>query len=749
MSDSAADPISTGTSTTTRPIAVRRRPDVVAVTQEACGDLCYVLKNPVDLQYHRLLSEEYFVWRSLDGRTSLERLKQEFERRFTPQRIRHEELQRLVMTLHERNLVYSIGGGQGDQLRRRRSENRRKEWFRRLANPLAIRTRGIDPDRVLGRLLRLTRFLFHPAWVVCWCVFAAATLLTCLIRFQDFVTRLPRFQEFFTPGNLFWLALVMAAVKIVHELGHGLACKYFGGQVRELGVMLLMFTPCLYCNVSDSWMFPSKWRRAAVGAAGMYFEAMLATLAVWIWRLGAPGVLNDTALNVAFVCSVGTLIFNINPLLKFDGYYIMSDLLEITNLGEKSGLAVRRVFSRVCLGVDAPPDYRLPENREAAFAAYGVASFCYRWFVTLSILYFLHGFFKQHRLSALFYALVVLGWTPGLAQFLTKVWKMLTDPNPRPKKKLWRCLATGAAAIIVIAGLFAIPISDKVHCPAEIVPQDDHAIYAEVPGVLVDVDRQYGERVERGDGLAQLDNIDMRIEEAGLQARRDECEATLAALEKTQFNDRNAALEVAVARRALDAAERSLEERKGDVRRLAVVSPVGGYVLPPPDWRKAAATDEALPTWHGDLFERRNLGCKLDEGTMICRIGDPRRLEAELVVEHRYLDVVAVGQRVEILFDELPGRRFGGAIVELAQSNLKFSPKRLSNKGGGDLASKADLGGNERPRHASYLARVAFDDVDSDLLRLGVRGNAKIYVGSATVAQIADRYLRDLFNFRL
>ena len=124
--------------------------------------------------------------------------------------------------------------------------------------------------------------------------------------------------------------------KVLHEFGHGLSCKHFGGECHEMGVMILVLTPCLYCNVSDSWMLPNKWHRAAIGAAGMYVEVVLASICTFIWWFTEPGLFNYLCLNVMFICSVSTVMFNANPLLRYDGYYILADILEIPNLRQKA-----------------------------------------------------------------------------------------------------------------------------------------------------------------------------------------------------------------------------------------------------------------------------------------------------------------------------------------------------------------------------------------------------------------------------
>ena len=154
--------------------------------------------------------------------------------------------------------------------------------------------------------------------------------------------------------------------------------------------MFLVFTPCLYCNVSDSWMLPSKWKRAFIGAAGMYVELFLASVATFLWWFSQPGLLNQISLSVMFICSVSTILFNGNPLLRFDGYYILMDLLEIPNLRQKSTEVLKRFVVQYCLGIEQPENPFLPQRHQFLFGLFTIAAGLYRWVVVFGICWFLN-----------------------------------------------------------------------------------------------------------------------------------------------------------------------------------------------------------------------------------------------------------------------------------------------------------------------------------------------------------------------
>jgi putative peptide zinc metalloprotease protein len=323
-------------SSSARAMPLRMRPDLHARQHRYLGQLYWVIKEPVGLHYFRFQEEEYAILQMLDGRTSLDQIKVEFERRFPPEKVTVEELGHFVGTLHRNGLVISDAAGQGEQLLERRRQRKLRMLAGSLANILAVRFKGIDPNNILTWMYPKLRWMYSlPARIACIGL-ALAALLLVLVQFDSFHNKLPTFHQFFEAKNWIYMGLVLAVTKIIHEFGHGLTCKHFGGECHEMGVMFLVLTPCLYCNVSDSWMLPNKWHRAMIGAGGMYIEIVMASIATFLWWFSAPGLLNQICLSVMFICSVSTVLFNANPLLRFDGYYILSDVMEIPNLRQKA-----------------------------------------------------------------------------------------------------------------------------------------------------------------------------------------------------------------------------------------------------------------------------------------------------------------------------------------------------------------------------------------------------------------------------
>ncbi len=460
-------------SSSARKLPIRKRPDLVSQRQHYLGRSYWVVKDPVGLNYYRFQEEEFAILEMLDGETSLDEIKDRFEADFPPQKITLEELQQFLGMLHRSGLVLADLSGQGRQLVKRRSERKRKQFWAAAANVLCIRFKGFDPERFLNWLYPKVRWFFSPWAVAAACVLGLSALLLVTVQFEVFRSKLPEFHTFFSIENVFLLTVTLCVTKVLHEFGHGLSCKHFGGECHEMGIMILVLTPCLYCNVSDSWMLPNKWKRAAIGAAGIYVELVLASICTFLWWFSYPELLiNKLALNVMFICSVSTVIFNANPLLRYDGYYILADLMEIPNLRQKATTILGRKLSEWCLGMEPPEDPFLPQRNQVFFALYSIAATVYRWIVALSICWFLYRFFLSNHLEIVGKAMVAASLWGLFIMPLYQAVKFFYVPGRIDQvKKPHFYSSLGALAALVLA-FFFLPLPYSVICPLEVQLRD-------------------------------------------------------------------------------------------------------------------------------------------------------------------------------------------------------------------------------------------------------------------------------------
>jgi putative peptide zinc metalloprotease protein len=742
-------------SSSARKLPIRKRPDLSARKHQYLGRTYWVVKDPVGLNYYRFQEEEYAILQMLDGQTSLDEIKDRFEAEFPPQKITLEELQQFLGMLHRSGLVVAGVPGQGRQLFKRRNERRRKEFLGALSNILSIRFKGIDPERILERLYGFTSWLFSRTALLMGCLLVLSALTLVLVEFEEFHKRLPAFNDFFNLRNAAWLAVVLAVTKILHELGHGLSCKHFGGECHEIGIMFLVLTPCLYCNVSDSWMLPSKWQRAAIGAAGMYVELVLAAICTFVWWSTKEGLLHYLCLNVMFVCSVSTVLFNGNPLLRYDGYYILADLLEIPNLRQKATTILSRKAAHWCLGIEPQEDPFLPERNQTLFAIYAVAAAVYRWVVLASILWFLYQVFKPYGLQVIGQAIVLVSLIGLVVMPLYKAGKFFYIPGRIEKVKKPRMyVSLGVLAALLLAFLF-VPLPHSVICTLEVQPRDAESVYVEVTdgGQLQEVYVRRGQRVTAGQKLAKLVNYDLDAKIEELRGEKARYEEKLANLERQSGATLREDIERV--RKAKAAVEEQLKQKTADRDRLLLVARTSGTIMPPPETPSRDDPDGQLPSWSGTPLDEDLAHPYLEDGVLFCQIGDPQKYEAILVIDQTDLEFVrelllkGKPPKVDIKLDSLPYDTIHTQITQIADTNLKVSPKRLSSKAGGPLATTTDPNtGVEKLRDNSYQARAPIDD-DEGVLRLGLRGTGRVYTAWQPLGTRLWRLMKHTFHFKM
>ena len=733
------------TGSTDRPLPFKMRPDLIFQQQTFQGIRNWVIKDPVAQRYYRFEDEEFSLLKMLDGQTSLRQMQQCFEQQFTWQRIQSRELHQLLGMLHRSALIVSDLPGQGALLYQRGQQRLRREAWERLANPLSIRLPVFDPDRLLTQVSPLVGWIFSRTAVAGVFLLVIGALLLIGIQFGQFQSRLPSFQDFFSSRNWIWLALALGLSKIIHELGHGLACKRFGGECHEMGVMFLVMTPCLYCNVSDAWMIPDKWRRAAVAAAGIYFELILASLATFAWWFTEPGLIHYLSICFMFVCSVSTLIFNANPLFKYDGYYVLSDLIEIPNLRQKAESYLRGWLGQVALGLPTSTTIMMPRGRRWFLASYAVAAACYRWIVTGSVLLFLYQVFRPYGLQVVGQLLIMASMYSLLIRPAWQLARFFHVPGRMNRVSRPRLIGSGLALIGLLIAICFVPLPHSVYCDLYLRAREGATVYVETPGVLQAIHVQPGDWVGADQPLVSLDNVQVRLELVRLTAQQEQLRTRYRSLLQRSFDDETAAAQLAETEQALTALHDQIERKQRAAERLVLAAPVAGCVLATPRVPPRDADQPELGGWQGTPLEPQNLLTFLEEGVPVCVIGHPQQLEAVLAIDQGDLEFVQLGQPVDLLLEPLPSRRFRSQLDQLSQTDMKVAPASLSSKGGGRIVTQTTADGQERPYRTTYQGSAPLDDL-GELLYVGATGRARIHTGYQTLARRAWRYLLQTLN---
>src|SRR5262245_7682852 len=503
-------------------VRLKVRPDLQVTEQKYEGKVAQVVKDPVCLRYYRFNKQEYFVFRLFDGEHTMDEVRKAFEDEFKPHRLEFQDLESFARQLITAGLVQQEMPGTGKHLFRRRAKQRRTRRIAALTNILYWKIPVFDPDRILNWMYG------YLSWIFTWWFFAAsvglmlAAALHVMLHFQTFYDKLPQYHEFFAFNSLLYLWISLGVVKVIHEFGHGLSCKAYGGESHEMGVLLMCLSPALYCNVTDAWTVANKWKRIVISFAGIYVELIIAAIATFVWWYTPHlPVTNNIALCLMTLCSVSTFVFNANPLMRFDGYYMMADWLEIPNLRDRSNKYLNNLFLEKCLGVEVPPEPYMATGRKWLFVVYAIASWVYRWVVTFSIIWFLSDFLGP-KLKIISQMIAVLSLASMFIWPVYRVVKNIRQRGRLPDMKAKRVYATFAVAAALVAAFFFLPLPVSRVRETGLVavhPDAGEPVGLVQPGVLMELRVEDGHRVRTGDAIAQFDPKRLKIKVDELNAK--------------------------------------------------------------------------------------------------------------------------------------------------------------------------------------------------------------------------------------
>src|SRR5205807_6649010 len=280
----------------------------------------------------------------------------------------------------------------------------------------------------------------------------------------------------------------------------------------------------------DAWTLPSKWKRIIISFAGIYVELIIAALATFVWwNSPSHPFINNLSLSLMIVCSVSTVVFNGNPLMRYDGYYILADWLEIPNLRDRSNRFLQRLFMDYCLGIEVQPEQYMALWRRILFVVYAVISYVYRWVITFSILYFMSQFLKPYKLGVVSGMLACAAAGSMVGWPLYRLGKNLHKRGRLPDMKAVRVAFTTAVCAAVLFFIFFVPMPvSRVRQQALIQVQPDKidTVVVLIPGTLVDLQVRDGQMVQEGQVLATLRDLDTerRIMETAIERRRNDNE---------------------------------------------------------------------------------------------------------------------------------------------------------------------------------------------------------------------------------
>lgn len=722
-------------------IGVRMRPGLLVEPLWTRQGRLWVLSDPLVREYHYLMDEEYHLLRMLDGRSGFETLRQRFESGDRRRRLDRGRLLAMIARWHRDGLVESLAAGQSRRLASLGAQRRRVRRLQAIANPLAIRLPGFDPRWLLDRMVPALGWLFYP-WAVAGSVLlVVAALLLTLVRFDELVQRLPSLGSLASPASLSLIIVVTAVVKLLHELGHAVACRVCGAEPKEVGVLLLMLVPCLYCDVSDAWRLPRLGQRLMISAAGIYVELLLAALAALLWWVTQPGMLNQVCLIVMVLGSVNTLLVNGNPLLRYDGYYLLADALGIVNLWQRSRARLGEIAESWLLGIAAPPPLDEDRFTRRFLVVYGVASGIYRWFVLAAMLWLGYRLLQPLGLGFLVVAAGVWLVVLTLLVPLTRSAAAALAVTRRHRIDRRRPLVAGLLLVSLAMLVVLVPIPNRMTASVMFRPADADPLYVAVPGRLADIHAEVEQPLQAGQPVATLVNRALEIERLRLQGQLRRAEGELEHVAYRGATDAEARAALPTARARVDDLQGQLQQLAEDLRRLEIKAPRDGLLWPVAKAPQATPEGE-LATWGERPLDQQNLGAYLDTGTHLGSVGAAGRWQAVLYVGQDQIELLRPGLKATLRADHLPGQKFAGSVDQLARINAEGIPPQLADRLAIDLDDRPGQRQQRRPR--VYQVEVSIDAEQATLLVDG-SGRATIWLPRRTLWQLLSRWVADTF----
>lgn len=729
-------------SLTKRPLSVRARGDLRSVATKHKHDTAVVVKDPIAMKYHRMRPDEFFVLGKLDGRHSLDEIKQAYDQEYVPQKVSVVELNQLLFRFHQSGLTVSDTIDQGLRLDDRRRKERKSKIVQHISGLLFIRFPGVDPEPILRRLYPCVRPIFGWFGMVMAISLSAFAVVVFLTRWGLFAAEFPEMNQWIRLDSVLILAAVIGGTKVLHELGHALVCKHFGGECHQIGPMLLVFTPALYCDTSDSWMLPNRFSRAAVGLAGIATEIVLAAIATLVWASTAPGLVHYISMNVMLVCSVSTVMFNANPLLRYDGYYVLMDLWDIPNLGQRSKNLLTAHANKLLFGADEHSTEPLDRSTHFWMMLYAVLAFVYRWMLTLVILWFVSMILRPYRLESLGRLLFVFAAGGMLFALLRGPYQFLKNPSRRRKIQMKRAALSMIVAAAMVGCCF-IPLPSGISAQAKIVPRSETPVYVTTAGTLKELHLKLGDTVAKGDAIATLFSPDVELQLLQIQGRYDTQASIVESIERSSFDTPDAANDLPGQKALLDDLGQRLRSRKARVDGLTIKSPAGGRLIAGPRRSEDTTADAQLRmiSWSGFPTETANRDCLLETGSELVSIVSDDQWDAEITISQSDVHRIALGNTVKLALESMPSETFSGTVVDIAID-------RWNDREHTDRRSDPDAARQTAPVETSYLVRVQLEAGLDLPLVTGTIATTRISAEKSTLAQRAMRTINGLFRFR-
>jgi putative peptide zinc metalloprotease protein len=677
------------------------------------GERWYVVRDPAGNQYHRLSDAAYRFIGLLDGSRTVEQAWDICGGQLADDAPTQPEIIQILSHLYSANLIEADVTPDATVLLRRHKDLNKRKMQNRLMNVLFPRIPLWDPDSFLVRWLPVVRPALSFIGMIIWIAVIIAGIATISPHWTDLKAAA---NNAIDPKNWLWLWAVFVLIKLIHELGHAFSCRRFGGECHELGIMFLVFIPTPYVDASAAWAFPNRWHRMFVGAAGMIVELFVASVLAIVWanlgdKTGLPAVL---CYNAMLIASVSTVIFNANPLLRYDGYYILSDFLEIPNLSQKSNEYALGLIKRHIFGVKATQPLP-PVGQRICLLIYAICSGIYRIFVGFVIVLVV-----MYKIPILGVLMAIGGIATWAIVPIGKLLKYLALEPELHRKRARAAIFCAAVAAVIITCIGLIPFYVYVDGPGIVAADHHEVIHSKSGGFVKTIFVKDGDMLRPGEKILECEDLKMNAELAQDLANQVRLIVELrqaAATDQTQK---------AIVEQAIIANNEKLADARRHLNELIVRAPIAGSLIAP------------------KLREMQ--GAYLQRGTEIGTVASLGSLVVRAVVDQEDAQLVEAKSRellnanpaekdpkIQVLLsgalDPFQDPKAIPATIELFVPEAGNVPHpSLMQPGGGDIAPDPTDPKGERPQVRQFEIRVRFDNRKSHPFYAGQRAYVRFRV---------------------
>ncbi|MBI9017044.1 MAG: HlyD family efflux transporter periplasmic adaptor subunit [Phycisphaerae bacterium] len=654
------------------------------------GQPCYIVRDPITLQCHKLQQSQYQIITNITSDKSLNEIFENLVEQGLSENEHQEDFYKFILHLHQLSFL-NLPINDSKKLYQRHQKREKAEFKSKLFAFLFYRFPLFDPDNFLEKTKHFAKPFFSPLAFIFWVALMLGGSFIIINRSTELFSAL---RNIFSTENLLYMWFTLIGLKVFHEFGHAYACKVFGGQVPDMGLYFIVFTPCAYVDVTSSWEFPRKRQRLIVALGGIYFESIIAMLALFLWAFSSSPAIKNFACNTFFLAGVMTVLMNANPLMRFDGYYVLADLLEMPNLRSRSQRHVVNLIKKIFLGIN------LPQNNDSRsinmiMLLFGIASSLYKITIVISISFVIASkFFLVGILLAAFYVgSTLLGL---FSKIIIYLWK---SPEAAPCRL--RAVSVSVICLVVLpVVMFSTPVPHYAYAAGQVGCENENIIRAQSQGVITDILVKPGNHIQDNATLMKLENS--QLNEQVLVAESKLLQATIDL--QTSNGQGDSADQLAKKRKIVETFQSELDMYTELMDQLQISAKPGKCIF---------------------VLDHNNIGNFVKRGQPIATIVSGKwQLHALMDEQSVGQTAVKAGDKVQIRLKNFSNRILTGTIVLISpDAREQIDMPALTINGGGEILADPKT---HMARQSYYKLIIEFDDIDNIDMTYGTTANVRI-----------------------